>query len=350
MSTSPAVENLYVLRYMGNKRRLLPHITEKINQLCDPGDLVVDLMAGSHSVSFSLSERNRVVANDVAVYSLPIGRALLGRPVGFRPERYMSLIARAAAENRKKGTFQFFQSEYPDTYFSRRQCVDIDDLRYGIEILDLENRYAADLAMAALISAMCYAQSTPGHFAQFMPKDHERIKPLREISIRDAFTERFYLWPIPEATRPHEVLAEDWRVILAAGFAENATVVYVDPPYNSEQYSRFYHVLETLVRYDCPELQHKGLYRADRFKSRFCYQRTVEKEFREFFEACADACEADVILSYSSTGLVKKERFADLCCPTYRLGSVEEIAHPHSTQGKGLKRGVRELILTFLRA
>lgn len=348
MSTSPAVENLYVMRYMGNKRRLLPRITAAVEGLSRPGDLVVDLMAGTHCVGFALSGRNRVTANDIGVWTLPVGRALLCRPRGFDPDRYIGLIAEAAAENRSAGTFTFFQDNYPDTYFSRRQCAEIDDLRFAVEVLDLADRYAADLGLAALVSSMCYAQSTPGHFAQFMPADHERIKPLRDISITEAFTQRFRFWPIPPAGRPHHVLAEEWRVVFAAGFAEEAAVVYVDPPYNGEQYSRFYHLLETLVRYDCPELAHKARYRVGRFRSKFSYVRTVEQEFMELFRRCRETCGAAVVLSYSSTGIVQKERFADLCCPYYRLERVREIAHPHSTQGKGVKNGVKELIFTFI--
>jgi len=350
MSTSVAVENLYVMRYMGNKRKLLPRVNAAIKRLSRQGDLLIDLMAGTHSVGFSLSQRNRIVANDIGVYALPIGRALMQRPAGFRPERYLPLIAAAAAENRGAGSFQFFQTHYADTYFSPRQCAEIDDLRYAVEVLDVEDRYAADLAMAALISSMCYAQSTPGHFAQFMPKNHKRIVPLRAISIVEAFRERFRFWPIPNAGRRHEVLAEDWRVVFAAGFAEEARVVYIDPPYNTEQYSRFYHVLETLVRYDNPSLSCKARYRDDRFKSNFSYRSQVEEEFAELFRRCAESCGADIVLSYSSTGLLDVEQFARLCCPYYRLQEVERISHPHSTQGKGTKSGVMELIIIFNRS
>ena len=31
-------------------------------------------------------------------------------------------------------------------------------------------------------------------------------------------------------------------------------VLYMDPPYNSRQYSRFYHVYEVLVKWDKPQL------------------------------------------------------------------------------------------------
>lgn len=336
-----------MMRYMGNKRRLLPQLSHAITSRCAPGEVVVDLMAGTHAVGFELSQRNRIVANDIGTYSLPVGRALLQRPAAFDPDRYLAIIARAAAENRSSGAFTFFQRHYAGTYFGLKQCMEIDDLRYAVEILDVYEQYAADLALAALISAMCYAQSTPGHFAQFMPSDHKRIVPLQAISIADAFTERFRFWPIDPARYWNEVIAEEWRVVFAAGFAEDARVIYADPPYNTEQYSRFYHVLETLVRYDSPDLEHKARYRTDRFKSNFCYRTTVEDEFRELFRRAGEACRADIVLSYSSTGLVPRERFAELCGPSYRLDNIEVVNHQHSTQGKGMKDGVEELIISF---
>lgn len=347
MKPSLAVDNINVMRYMGNKRKLLPHISDAITKRCKPGELVIDLMAGTHSVGFELSQRNRIVANDIGCYTLPVGRALLQRPEHFDADDYLELIADAAAENRSTGYFSFFQRHYADTYFSLKQCAEIDDLRYAVEVLDVYDHYAADLALAALISTMCYAQSTPGHFAQFMPADHARIEPLRAISVTDSFTERFRFWPIPAPPHRNEVLMEDWRVVFAAGFSEDARVVYVDPPYNTEQYSRFYHVLETLVRYDSPELRFKALYRVDRFKSNFSYKRTVQDEFRELFNTIGNSCDADVVLSYSSTGIVERELFAELCCPNYRLDSIETVDYPHSTQGKGTKNGVTELILSF---
>ena len=33
-----------------------------------------------------------------------------------------------------------------------------------------------------------------------------------------------------------------------------ADIAYIDPPYNSRQYSRFYHIYETLIKWDKPKL------------------------------------------------------------------------------------------------
>ena len=347
MKKSVAVENINVMRYMGNKRRLLPQIKSAIRAKAKPGELVLDLMAGTHAVGFEMSGSNPIVANDIGAYTGPIGKALLQRPVGFQPDEYLEIIAQAASENRTNGVYTFFQRHYADTYFSLQQCAEIDDLRYAAEILEAYDYYAANLAMSALISAMCYAQSTPGHFAQFMPASHARVKSLRAISVMDSFQERFRGWDIPESRWNNEVISEDWRVVFAAGFAENASVIYVDPPYNTEQYSRFYHVLETLVKYDYPELAFKAKYRTERFKSQFCYKRTVKDEFRQLFETAGSSSDADIVLSYSSTGIVDRGDFVSLCQPHYKLERTEAIEHPHSTQGKGMKKDVQELLFTF---
>lgn len=49
-----------------------------------------------------------------------------------------------------------------------------------------------------------------------------------------------------------------------------ADVVYIDPPYNSRQYSRFYHVLETLTKWDKPKLHGVALKPAPENMSDYC--------------------------------------------------------------------------------
>lgn len=56
-------------------------------------------------------------------------------------------------------------------------------------------------------------------------------------------------------------------------------LVYMDPPYSTANYSRFYHIPETLVRYDYPSCDSKGCYRNDRHKSNFSNPRLVNAEF-----------------------------------------------------------------------
>jgi adenine-specific DNA-methyltransferase len=58
--------------------------------------------------------------------------------------------------------------------------------------------------------------------------------------------------------------------------------VYADPPYAPVHYSRFYHALETLVKYDYPAIEHKGRYRIDRHQSPFSQKAMLWVHLRNY--------------------------------------------------------------------
>ncbi len=85
-------------------------------------------------------------------------------------------------------------------------------------------------------------------------------------------------------------------------------VVYADPPYTRDHYSRFYHVLETMCLGDHPKLSRtnlngghsvsRGAYRQDRHQSPFCIRSQAPAAFEELFKLVADRG-ASLVLSYS---------------------------------------------------
>jgi adenine-specific DNA-methyltransferase len=80
-------------------------------------------------------------------------------------------------------------------------------------------------------------------------------------------------------------------------------IVYADPPYSKDHYSRYYHVLETLTRYDHPGAVGKGRYRPDRFATPFSLKTRVEAAMDELCGAVAERGHT-FILSYPSNGLL----------------------------------------------
>jgi adenine-specific DNA-methyltransferase len=87
--------------------------------------------------------------------------------------------------------------------------------------------------------------------------------------------------------------------------ASNGTqlVIYADPPYSKAQYSRYYHVLETLVLYDYPEISGKGRYRAERFNTDFSRAGAVQEAMDRFINSAAQTG-APLYLSYPRNGLL----------------------------------------------
>lgn len=64
------------------------------------------------------------------------------------------------------------------------------------------------------------------------------------------------------------VLNDDANVVAASNPVD---VLYLDPPYNQRQYATNYHLLETIARYDDPEIHGKtGLREYSAQKSKYC--------------------------------------------------------------------------------
>lgn len=79
-------------------------------------------------------------------------------------------------------------------------------------------------------------------------------------------------------------------------------ILYLDPPYNSRQYVSNYHLLETISKYDSPEIKGvTGIRNYEDQKSLFCVKKEVLKAFEEIIEK---ANFESIVLSYSNEGLM----------------------------------------------
>jgi adenine-specific DNA-methyltransferase len=120
------------------------------------------------------------------------------------------------------------------------------------------------------------------------------------------------------------------------------SVIYADPPYTDDQYSRYYHVWETLVAYDYPRAEGEGRYRPDRFHTPFSRKSEVVWSVTELVRRTA-ALEADLVLSYPANGLLQSAGADphDLLCQSFcKVKIAVQRSYTHSTMGgsKGVAR------------
>ncbi|ATQ74109.1 hypothetical protein CR152_05955 [Massilia violaceinigra] len=103
------------------------------------------------------------------------------------------------------------------------------------------------------------------------------------------------------------MLRDDYLDALTA-HGKDFSVVYADPPYTRDHYSRFYHVLETMCLRDNPQISRvkkkgettfsRGIYREERHQSPFCIRSEAPRAFDLLFGA-ARAHDLPLVLSYS---------------------------------------------------
>jgi adenine-specific DNA-methyltransferase len=203
-------------------------------------------------------------------------------------------------------------------YFGLRQAIGIDSIRYAIDRAresEALSEAHCDWALVALLQAASCASASPGHFAQYLrptaDKGLLRILNQRRRNIWSQFMhEASLLKPYGNRDwrRRNRVLQADART-LAERLDEadvRSGVIYADPPYSKDHYSRYYHVLETLTRYDHPTAEGKGRYRPDRFATQFSIKTKVESAMDEFCAAIGERG-FTLILSYPSNGLLNEE-------------------------------------------
>ena len=249
--------------------------------------------------------------------------------------------------------FHLFSKYYSGTYWNFEQCVWIDSLRCIAEKHKDKPLYYAILG--SLISAMSYVTQSTGHYAQYRDinsNNFDDILIYRRRSIWNYFEKKFKELTISL----NGAIIKDTRItnldyLDCLRVIENGSIVYADPPYQSVHYSRFYHALETLVRYDYPAVSHKGRYREDRHQSPFCKKTTVKQAFTNLFEGVKSK-NAHLALSYSDTGMITLKQITELAKYVFKKQYTVEIlekSHMHSTMGRSdeKQQEVTEYIVLF---
>jgi len=201
-------------------------------------------------------------------------------------------------------------------YFSFEQAVHIDVILE--EIKKAPEKFQNTL-LAALVSTASDIVNTVGkQFAQpIRPRNRNgQVKPnlLKQLSkdrtlnvfdIFESWLEKYS--NIQQSVVGHEVHRMDYKEALD-DISDDVRIVYADPPYTRDHYSRFYHALETLCLQDYPEISKtniggalrlsRGLYRFERHQSPFCIKSKAPGEFVNLFDKVSRKGKI-LMLSYS---------------------------------------------------
>lgn len=201
-------------------------------------------------------------------------------------------------------------------YFSYDQAIALDAI-LAIARQVPQPDEAAGVVAAALSAASWIVNTVGKQFAQpirLMTGDGKPKALLMERTLRDrnldplaacrSALDAFARRPV---RHPGQAVRSDYRDFLRND-RHRFDVIYADPPYTIDHYSRFYHVLETMALYDWPALATmnkrgaptilRGLYRIDRHQSPFCIPSQAMTAFTDLFELCRRRAET-LVLSYS---------------------------------------------------
>jgi adenine-specific DNA-methyltransferase len=224
--------------------------------------VVADLFSGSARVSHALKAAGwRVIANDELRFAATLARGVVQADAGRWAARAVKLLSDLSHLPPAPG---WFTATYAGEahFLHPANAGRIEAIRDAIIRLDPEPELEAIL-LTALLQAADRVDSSPGHQMAFMRSLAPRaLKPL--------------VLRLPEllaqpAAGPCLALSEE--AVALAG-AIDCEVAYLDPPYDQHAYLSNYHLWETLVRWDRPEVYGRACKRTDCRTRRSAFNRS----------------------------------------------------------------------------
>lgn len=338
------------MRFLGNKTRMLENINSVIEQNNIKGKTFCDLFSGSGSVGDYFKEQYNIISNDF-LYCL-------------------SIISKAKLENKTVPNFNLFKKQFnidpfsyfnnktyvPDSqyfitnnysprgnrqFFTEENAIKIDGIRIEIEelykefIIDAKER---NFLIASLLESTMGISNTSGTYEAFLKKwDKRALKQfvLEPITINETNTINI-----------NKVYNLDSNELIRK---ISGDILYLDPPYTITDYSSAYHLLESIAKYDYPNIggitgRRKEINEKSKYTRRELALTNLEDLFRQ-------AQFKHILMSYSTQGLISIEDITSLARKFAKNHNVKVYEFPYkeyknirsSLKGENLK----EIIIYF---
>lgn len=289
-------------RYIGCKAKLVDWIfniiaaeTEDVHSFCD-------IFAGTGSVAnraFTLYDR--VIVNDFLHSNNIIYKAFF-QDTPWRKSKVLELLDYYNSIDPDTLSNNYFSINFGDKFFDMKTSRLIGYIR---EDLVAKRPYLTEKEYAVILASLIYSMdriaNTLGHYEAYIKKT---IKP-RKLILRMVDVNNFC---------GAEIYQEDANQLARR---IQTDVVYIDPPYNSRQYSRFYHLLETLVQWTKPELFGSAMKPREENMSDYCRN----SAFSAFQDLVAHINARYLVVSYNNTYKSKSSSSEN----KIKLEQIEEV-------------------------
>ena len=309
------------MRYIGNKENILATIFSILQKNDVYGKTFFDFFSGTANVGKFFKEKNyQVFSSDILYLSYCLQKAYIENNAEPSFENLLNNLQNLNSENlfstpldivvnylnSLTGVEGFIYKNYTPTgtenlpmqrmYFIDENGKRIDAIRLKIEdwknkSLISENEYF--ILLACLIETIGFYSNVAGVYAAFHKSwDSRALKPLTMRTIQ-----------ILNNNQKNVVYNDDSMNLLDK---IDVDILYLDPPYNERQYAPNYHILETIAKYDEPELHGvTGMRDYCSQKSRFCNPNTALEDLDKIAK---NAKYKNLVLSYNSEGIMSSEK------------------------------------------
>lgn len=302
------MSHLKKLNYIGSKHTLLPFIELTIKNEMNITDFsktkFSDFFSGTSSVGFHFRKLDcsAVYANDMEYYSYVIARASICSNYTEKVKKRMGVIS---ASEPSIGCVSKNYSESGDEkrmFFSIENANRIDGMRRKLEEIKptiTENEYYFLLASIIVSADSC--ANIPAIYGSFL-KEYKK-SAVNPIKLEPIHTKT----GIIKNNRAFQLDCVEFADKMGA-----VDFVYLDPPYNERQYSKNYHVLNYIARYDEDiEIYGKTGLIKDVALSDWCSKKTAPIILDKLLEKLHKKTKY-VFMSYNNEGIITHDAIKEI--------------------------------------
>lgn len=339
------------MRFIGSKKNLLKNIDNVLKKYLDGSEkTLVDLFGGSNVVGEYFSNRYKIISNDIMYFSYVMARGSLGlsripeflklkkkgigNPIDyFNTKELISYDGGYVTKNLSPA------GNDNRMYFTIDNAKRIDYIRETIEKWKSDNLLSDDeyfYLLNALLQAIPFISNTTGTYGAYL-KDWDK-RALKQLFLEDNNNLKYHRYKNEEYNLDSIKLVEKLK---------NADIIYIDPPYNTRQYTSNYHVLENIANWEKPKLKGvTGQPNLDNKKSDFATKKNAKSAMKRFFSKIHAR---HVLISYSTDGIIDKRDFIDLIKPFAKDGKVDvyEIEYRKYKSKINNDKAVYELLMYY---
>ncbi len=292
-----------MIKYLGSKRLLLPRILAVIQAL-SPSGTVLDLFAGTSRVGHALKRLGyQVVANDHNRYAAELARCY----VQADRDRWLAEATERLAElDALPGVPGWFTETYcvASRFFQPHNGARIDAIREALTAPAPPELQA--ILLVALLEAADRVDSTTGvqmaYLKAWAPRSHQAMR-----------------------LRVPDLLPGSGRAICGDALDAahtRADIAYLDPPYNQHKYLGNYHIWESLVCWDKPEVYGVARKRVDCRSRKSAFN--AKRGARDALAAVVDRITAPhLVVSFSDEGFLNRDQIEEILLPKGEILAIE---------------------------
>ena len=289
------------MRYLGNKDSIVGQIKNLLAEkgLLEENLTFFDAFCGTGAVADYFKDIFHIKINDILscmVYYAK-GRLVANdctfENLGFNPIDYLN----SNAETRQGFIYKNYSpAESERMYFTPGNAGRIDYFREQIEEWKNDGKINDDeyaYLLACLIDSVSFVSNTAGVYGAFLKKwDSRAVKPIQFLKLT--------------ANSGNSKSVSIYNAKIEDIISDvDCDILYIDPPYTQNQYGTQYHLLETLILNDNPQIskvtgsRYTAPYRSDwskEYKAHILFDKIIEKTKAKY-----------IVFSYNNDGFLSKD-------------------------------------------